>query len=127
MGMREELQADIAEAFNTDLADAVQQFTGSYTGPGKWDPVTETNTGQKITYSGRGVIDNYADDLIDGLNIKVGDMMLLCLVNEVTGTPAAGHKITAKSLMSGADVEYTVIKPGIDPVGAHYEMQLRTA
>ncbi|MCC8325035.1 glutamate 5-kinase, partial [Acinetobacter baumannii] len=27
MGLREEIQADIAEAFNDDLADAVHSFT----------------------------------------------------------------------------------------------------
>ncbi|KCX62417.1 hypothetical protein J555_4132, partial [Acinetobacter baumannii 1146103] len=27
MGLRDEIQADIAEAFNEDLADAVQTFT----------------------------------------------------------------------------------------------------
>ena len=42
MGIRDELQAEIAEAFDTDLADAVHPFTGSYTVQAGWDPVTET-------------------------------------------------------------------------------------
>lgn len=34
MGIREEIQADLAEAFDTDLADSVQLFTGGVTLPG---------------------------------------------------------------------------------------------
>ena len=44
MGMREEIQADLAEAFDTDLADAVVPFSGGITLPGTWDPVEETST-----------------------------------------------------------------------------------
>ncbi len=54
MGIREEIQADLAEAFDTDLADAVQLFTGGVTLPGTWDPVTEESTGEVVVaYSGR--------------------------------------------------------------------------
>ncbi|SXE42909.1 Uncharacterised protein [Klebsiella variicola] len=42
MGIRDELQTDVAAAFDTDLQDAVKDFTGSYTVRGAWDPVTET-------------------------------------------------------------------------------------
>lgn len=38
MGIRDELQTEVAAAFDTDLQDAVKDFTGSYTvrglGPG---------------------------------------------------------------------------------------------
>ena len=54
MGIREEIQADLAEAFDTDLADAIQLFTGGVTLPGTWDPVTEESTGEVVVaYSGR--------------------------------------------------------------------------
>ncbi|HBZ9333208.1 TPA: glutamate 5-kinase, partial [Klebsiella pneumoniae] len=44
MGIRDELQTEVAAAFDTDLQDAVKDFTGSYTVRGAWDPVTETGT-----------------------------------------------------------------------------------
>lgn len=116
MGLRDELQADLAEAFDTDLADAMQPFTGGVTLPGEWDPVTETG-GEPvvISYTGRGVFDSYRVDLIDGESIKAADQLLIALVNEVTGKPEAGHRING----------FDVLNVQIDPVGAHYEIQLR--
>lgn len=125
MGLRSDIQTDLAEAFDTDLADAVFPFSGQYLGPGVYDPVTETTTEQPITYTGRGVLDNYDSYRIDGLNIKVGDVLLLCLASEVTDKPAVGHKITALDLLTGEQAVYRVVSPGIDPAQAHYEIQLR--
>lgn len=125
MGLRDDIQADLAEAFDDDLADAVRAFTGSYMGPGVWDPVSETTTAQPVTYTGRGVFDNYDSKRIDGLNILVGDVLLICLVNEVTDRPAVGHQITAMDLVTGESVTYRIVSPGIDPAKAHYEIQLR--
>ncbi|SDQ68574.1 hypothetical protein SAMN05216487_3272 [Pseudomonas sp. UC 17F4] len=116
MGLREEIQADMAEAFDTDLADAVQLFTGGITLPGTWDPVTETGGDPVvISYSGRGVFDAFKIALIDGMNIKATDQLLIALTNETTGVPQVGHKING----------FDVINVQTDPAGAHYEIQLR--
>jgi hypothetical protein len=125
MGLRDDIQADLAEAFDTDLADAVQPFTGSYLGPGVFDPVTETDTAETIAYTGRGVLDSYDSRRIDNVNIKVGDVLLIALVNEINDTPAIGHKITVEDLLTGEPAVYTVVSPGIDPAKAHLELQLR--
>lgn len=125
MGLREDIQTDLAEAFDTDLADAVQAFTGEYLGPGVYDPVTEETTAQPVTYTGRGVLDSYDSRRIDSVNIKVGDVMLICLANELTDKPAVGHKITTIDLLTGDPAVYTVVSPGIDPAKAHIELQLR--
>lgn len=116
MGLREDIQADMAEAFDTDLADAVKTFTGGITLPGTYDPVTEETVGEVvIAYGGRGVFDAYEDRLVDGINIKSTDQLLIALTNEVTGTPEIGHKI------NGAEV----LNVSKDPAEAHYEIQLR--
>ena len=125
MGIRDEIQADLAEAFDTDLADAVVPFSGRYMGPGVFDPVTETTTAQPVTYSGRGVLDGYDSRRIDGLNILVGDVLLICLANEVTDRPSVGHQITVEDLLTGQQATYRIVNPGIDPAKAHYEIQLR--
>jgi hypothetical protein len=125
MGLRDDVQADLAEAFDDDLADAVQAFTGSYMGPGVWDPVNETTTAQPVTYNGRGVLDSYDSRRIDGLNILVGDLLLICLANEVTDRPAVGHQITVTDLITGQPAVYRIVSPGVDPASAHYEIQLR--
>lgn len=125
MGLRDEIQADLAEAFDEDLADAVSTFTGTYMGPGVWDPVNETTTAQPVIYTGRGVLDSYDSRRIDDLNILVGDVLLICLANEVTDRPAVGHQITVDDLLTGQQVTYRIVSPGFDPAKAHYEIQLR--
>ncbi|MCE0912065.1 glutamate 5-kinase [Pseudomonas sp. TYF_15] len=125
MGLRDDIQADLAEAFDDDLADAVQAFTGSYTGPGVWDPVSETTTAQPVAYTGRGVFDSYDSRRIDNINILVGDVLLICLASEITDKPAVGHEITADDLITGEPVKYRIVSPGIDSAKAHYEIQLR--
>lgn len=126
MGLRDDIQADLAEAFDTDLADAVVSFTGSYQGPGVYDPIEETTTAVTVTYTGRGVLDSYDSRRIDNVNIKVGDVLLIALVNELAVAPAIGHKITVEDLLTGEQVDYTVVSPGVDPAKAHLEIQLRT-
>lgn len=125
MGLRDDIQIDLAAAFDDDLADAVVPFTGSYLGPGVRDPISETTTAQPVTYTGRGVLDSYDSRRIDGVNILVGDVLLICLANEVSDRPAVGHQITAEDLLTGQQAKYRIISPGIDPAKAHYEIQLR--
>ncbi|MDM9589573.1 glutamate 5-kinase [Pseudomonas asiatica] len=125
MGIRDEIQADLAEAFDEDLADAVVPFSGAYLGPSVWDPVNETTTAQPVTYTGRGVLDSYDSRRVDNINIKVGDVLLICLANEVTDRPAVGHQITVDDLLTGQQVTYRIVSPGIDPAKAHYEIQMR--
>ena len=126
MGLRDELQADLAEAFDTDLADAVVDFSGEYMGPGVVDPVTEENTAQPVLYSGRGVLSRYEDRRIDNINILVGDLRLTALANEITDTPDVGHKITAPDLMDRSkQVVYLVKSVRSDPASATYRLQLR--
>jgi len=126
MGLRDELQADLAQAFNTDLADAVLAFTGEYMGPGAWDPVNETTTAQPVTYTGRGVLSRFEDSRIDNVNILVGDLRLTALANEVTDTPDVGHKITAPDLMDRTkQAVYLVKSVRADSASATYRLQLR--
>ncbi|ANI33864.1 MULTISPECIES: hypothetical protein [Pseudomonas] len=125
MGLRDDIQADLAEAFDDDLADAVSTFTGTYMGPGVWDPVSETTTAQPVTYTGRGVLDSYDSRRIDNINIKVGDVLLICLVNEVSDKPMVGHEITAPDLVTGEQAAYRVESVSADPAAAHIEIQMR--
>ncbi|MDL2186715.1 hypothetical protein P5706_21225 [Pseudomonas sp. ChxA] len=117
MGLREDIQKDLAEAFDTDLADAVQPFAGGVTLPGTWDPVTEAaGPPVVIAYTGRGVFDAFKVDRVDGVNIRATDQLLIALTNEtIGGTPDIGHKIN----------DFDVINVQTDPAIAHYEIQLR--
>lgn len=125
MGIRDELQTEVAAAFDTDLNDAVNGFTGSYTVRGEWDPVTETGGETTVTYTGRGVLSKYSLNRIDGVNILHGDLKLTALTNEVTDEPKVDHIITAPDLITGEQQRYKVITAGTDPAKATYSIQLR--
>lgn len=125
MGIRDKIQTKIGKAFDTKLADAVNLFTGSYVVQAEWDPVTETGGETPVSYTGRGVLADYAIDRIDGANIIKGDIELIALVNEVTDTPAIDHQITAPDLITGLQQAYKAINVETDPAGAAYSVQLR--
>lgn len=125
MGIRDELQTDIAEAFDTDLADAVNDFTGRYVIQSGWDPVTEMGGETVVTYSGRGVLSRYKTSRIDNMNVLAGDLKLTALVNEVTGEPGVDHIITATDMVRGLPQLYLVIDVSTDPARATYRIQLR--
>lgn len=127
MGMRDEIQAELAAAFDDDLADAVNAFTGLYVIQGEWDPITETGGETQVTYTGRGVLDNYSLDRVDGVNIMSGDLLLIALKNEVTDKPRIDHIITSIDLVTESQQAYKVISVNADPAQAHYEIQLRRA
>lgn len=127
MGIRDELQTEVAAAFDTDLQDAVKDFTGAYTGRGSWDPVTETGSETQVTYSGRGVLARYKLHRYGGVNILHGDLKLTALVNEVTDKPAVGHFVTAPDPITGVLQRYEVITASADSAGAAYSIQLRRA
>ena len=127
MGIRDELQAEIAVAFDDDLKDAVCQFSGESFSEKSVDPVTEQVIGEKISYSGRGVLSRYRLDSIDGVNILRGDLKLTALTNEVSGKPGVDHLITAPDLLTGKSQQYKIISANTDPARAAYLLQLRRA
>lgn len=129
MGLRDEIKAELAEAFDDDLADAVSAFTGTYQSPGVYDPVTEETTGAvTVTYTGRGVLAKYESKRIDNINILSGDLQMIVInsESEITDRPAAGHTITAPDLADRTKtVSYVVKGVQVDPASATYQVQLR--
>ena len=88
MGLRDELQTEIAEAFNEDLADAVHTFTCERISRTNWDPKTETHVEVKENYSGRGVLfGSYSQYEIQTLGVLATDKKATVLQNEVTMVP----------------------------------------
>lgn len=125
MPIKSTMQSAFGRLFDTAFAEAVRPFSGSYPGPGVWDPVEEMTTSQPVNYSGRGVLTRYKAEQIDGLRIQATDVRLVALVNEVTERPEAGHHITAPDLVTGQPRRHEVIAAITDPVGVHYQIQLR--
>lgn len=123
MGLRDELQQDIAEAFDDDLADAVPSFSGFRVIGTDYDPVTETQIELKTTFSGRGVFGSYSTDIADGINILLTDTKLTALQNEVVDANGVAFTPAIDDIINGLKV----ISVGKDPAGATWTIQLRKA
>lgn len=122
MGLRDDLQADLAEAFYDELSDAVTAFTGTRTvaddtdsGIDDWMNPPDTPTASTLTYTGRGVFTDYSTYELNSDIINVTDVKLIVLQNEITAEPIADDKING----------YSVIRVSKDPALATYEIQLR--
>ena len=122
MGLRDDIQADLAEAFDDELADAVTAFTGTRTtasdtddGTDDWMNPPGTPSNSTMTYTGRGVFADYSTYELESDIINVTDVKLICLANEITNEPIADDKING----------YSVVRVDKDPAEAAYEIQLR--
>ena len=120
MGLKADLDTDIKDAFDTDLADAVQPFTGSRTTQGEpsiEDILTNTvgSNSTTINYSGRGVFGSYAEIEVDGEAIKANDVKLTALQSEVTTRPHLDDVING----------YQVVAVNQDAASVTYTIQLR--
>lgn len=115
MGLRDDITADLAEAFDGDLADAVTNFSASHPGTPAYDPSTGGVTAAPIAYTGRGVFAGYRADQIDGTLILATDKQLIALQSEVTLAPAVGDTIAGMS----------VVRVEQDPAAACWVVQLR--
>jgi len=129
MGMREEIQAEMAEAFDDPdgLADAVKPMMGMRAVAGEYDPVTGFETeGSTLVYAGRGVFGSYSIREIDGSLIETTDEKLLVLQNElfvsVDGLPTAVAAVPAIGDIIGGKRALSVSE---DPAKATFTIQLR--
>lgn len=89
MSLRDELQADIAEAFDDEdgLADAVKPFECVRTSTsGPYDVETGTYPTVTTGYQGRGVFGGFRSFEIDGARILATDTKLTVLQNEIWAT-----------------------------------------
>lgn len=120
--MREELQEELAAAFDEDLADAVDSFTCEkpiYSGEFDFETQTYPVVGSE-SYSGRGVLfGSYQKDLVKPADYQAEDAKAIVLQNEVTAVPQIDDIwVTSKG-------DFKVVNIGADPVAATYTLQLR--
>ncbi|HHB1604428.1 TPA: glutamate 5-kinase [Acinetobacter baumannii] len=120
MGLRDEIQADIAEAFNEDLADAVQTFTCDRVVSTNWNPKTNTSENVIEHYEGRGVLfGSYNQYEIQTLGVLATDKKATVLQNEVSMTPKIDDEwLTALG-------SFRVIHIQQDPASTIWKCQLR--
>lgn len=122
MGMRDELQEELAAAFNEDLADAVDTFTCEkpiYSGEFDFETQTYPVVGSE-SYSGRGVLfGSYQKELVKPADYQAEDAKAIVLQNEVTQVPQIGDVWTTSK------GQFKVLNIGSDPAGSIWTCQLR--
>ena len=121
MGIKDDIQAEVAAAFSADLADAVGTFTCEkpiYSGEFDFETQTYPVVGSE-SYSGRGVRGNYLQDLVKPIDYQTTDAKVIVLQNELTGIPQIGD------VWQFADGDFKVINIGADPTNSIWTCQLR--
>lgn len=122
MGIKDDIQAEVAAAFSADLADAVDSFTCEkliYSGEFDFETQTYPVIGDE-SYSGRGVLfGSYQKDLVKPADYQVTDSKAIVLQNEVTGIPQIGDVwVTSRG-------GFKVVNIGADPTNSIWTCQLR--
>lgn len=122
MGMKDELQEELAAAFDEDLADAVDTFTCEkliYSGEFDFETQTYPIVGDE-SYSGRGVLfGSYQKDLVKPADYQAEDAKAIVLQNEVTGIPQIGD------VWATSKGDFKVVNIGADPTDSIWTCQLR--
>jgi hypothetical protein len=134
MGLRDDIQADIAEAFDTDLADAVQPFAFERVTVGYIDPITGQQTGGgEVSVSGRGVFGSFKESELSsassspqGQHVLRTDVKLTALQNEVLSDKGAQVLPEKGDRVVYAGGSMQVVYVGQDPAGASMTVQLRS-
>ncbi|WP_416202544.1 glutamate 5-kinase [Acinetobacter sp. ANC 4558] len=120
--IKSKIQAKVAKAFNSKLADAVDTFTCiKEIKSGQFDYATQTyQTTKKEAYSGRGVLfGSYLKDMVKPLDYQITDCKATVLQNEVSAVPVISDVWTT------AKGNFKVVNIGQDPTGSIWVCQLR--
>ena len=120
--MRDELQEELAAAFDEDLADAVDLFTCEkliYSGEFDFETQTYPVIGNE-SYSGRGVLfGSYLKDLVKPSDYQVEDAKAIVLQNELSQAPQIGDEWVF------SHGKFKVINISKDPTDSIWTCQIR--
>jgi cell division ATPase FtsA len=118
MGLKDDITADIAEAFDTDLADAAPQITIRRESS-VYDTATNKNVVTTTDYLTRGVVVSYDLSEITDESIQPNDIGVLILQKELEVTPSIEDLITVDS------TDYRIVRVSRDPIKATWDLQCR--
>ncbi|ETR94504.1 hypothetical protein [Acinetobacter lactucae] len=126
MGLRDELQADIAEALNEDLADAVNTFTCTRKKLVSSNPATGQDVYDEFTFHGRGVLfGSYLKDLVKPMDYRATDSKAVLLQNEVVSVEGVMVEPEVNDIWVIKGGNYRVVSYGKDAANSCWFCQLR--
>lgn len=127
MGIKDDIQAEVAAAFSADLADAVDSFTCEkliYSGEFDFETQTYPIVGDE-SYSGRGVLfGSYLKDMVKPTDYQVTDSKAIVLQNEVL-KDGVNHKPQIGDVWATSKGDFKVVNIGADPTSSVWVCQLR--
>lgn len=128
MGMRDEIQQELAAAFDAEdeLADAVDSFTCTRKILTSSNPATGEDTYTEYVYGGRGVLfGSWAKDLVKPIDYRATDSKGVLLQNEVKDTAGTLVEPDVNDIWVIEGSNYRVVSYGKDPADATWIAQLR--
>jgi len=128
MGMRDEIQTEIAAAFDAEdeLADAVDSFTCTRKILIGSNPATGVDEYTEFVYSGRGVLfGSYLKDLVKPIDYRATDSKAVLLQNEVASNDGVLVEPDVNDIWVINGGNYRVVSYGKDPADATWVAQLR--
>ena len=128
MGLTADLQTDLAEAFDSDLADAVKNFVLHQYQRGQYDTNTGGLSGTKYpsTFDSRGVFGSFSKEDILNSNIDAVDVQLVVLQNELPLIGVVVIPIIGDQIIRTADSkEFRVAGVNPDPADATWIIHLK--
>ncbi|WP_441368246.1 glutamate 5-kinase [Acinetobacter lwoffii] len=125
--IKNKIQAKVAQAFSTKLADAVDTFTCEkpiYSGEFDFETQTYPVVGDE-SYSGRGVLfGSYLKDMVKPSDYQVTDSKAIVLQNEVL-KDGVNHKPQIGDVWATSKGDFKVVNIGADPTDSIWTCQLR--
>ncbi|WEH89791.1 glutamate 5-kinase [Acinetobacter soli] len=123
--MKDKIQAKVAQAFSTKLADAVNTFTCSRKTLISSNPATGEDVFQELAYSGRGVLfGSWEKDFVKPIDYLASDTKAVLLRNEVlSGGVEVEPQVNDGWLINSS--LYRVVSYGSEPSKSVWTVQLR--
>lgn len=128
MGMRDEIQQELAVAFDAEdeLADAVDTFTCTRKQLVSSNPATGEDTYTEYVYGGRGVLfGSWAKDLVKPIDYRATDSKAVLLQNEVKDVAGTLVEPDVNDIWVIEGGNYRVVSYGQDPSSSVWTAQLR--
>lgn len=94
MGLRDDIQQDLAEAMDNDLADVVSSFVLKKVTQGTYNSTTDTYDPTEATFPGRGVFSALPVERLQEENVKPGDEILIVNAIDCEGIFAVDDELT---------------------------------